>query len=69
MREPSLPGDLLLDRYLPGADEATRERARGAFAEFARLLAELGEDLVARENADSCDGEDRGTIAPSPHDP
>lgn len=47
MRMKPRPGDLLLNRYFKNADEETRERAREAFAEFARVLEELGEELAA----------------------
>ena len=43
---PRQPGDGLLDRYLPDADEETRERAREAFREYALLLLRIGERLV-----------------------
>jgi len=52
MKPQRRPGDLLLDRYLKGADEETRERAREAFREFARALEQLGEE-VAGQLADS----------------
>ena len=39
------PGDLLLDRYLPDADEETRERAREAFRIYAMHLISIGERL------------------------
>lgn len=49
----SRPGDLLLDRYFRGAGEETRERAREAFAEFARILEEIGEEVLERQGAES----------------
>lgn len=45
------PGDLLLDRYLPGADEETRERAREAFRAHALLLIRIGERIEAEQQA------------------
>lgn len=36
-REPK-PGDAILDRYMPDADEATREQARENLRRFARAL-------------------------------
>lgn len=43
------PGDFLLNRYFPGADEATRERAREAFRAFALLLLRIGERIAIDE--------------------
>jgi hypothetical protein len=53
------PGDLLLDRYLKGADAEARERAREAFRDFAQALEELGDEVAqgitdSRE-LESCD--------------
>lgn len=59
------PGDLLLDRYFPNADQETRERARKAFLEYARVLEKLGESILARER-DSRDSEECGRIPPTP---
>ena len=43
------PGDGLLDRYLPDADEETRERARETFREFAFFLLRVGERIQAEQ--------------------
>ncbi len=49
--KPRRPGDLLLNRYFPDADEETRERARKAFAEYGLLLARIGTNILGnREN-------------------
>jgi hypothetical protein len=40
------PGDLILDRYLAGADDETRERARVALREWALILISIGERLA-----------------------
>lgn len=45
------PGDLLLDHYLPGADQETRERAREAFRTHALLLIRIGERIEAEQQA------------------
>lgn len=53
MRDLELPrraGDLLLNTYFPGADDETRERARVAFCEWARVLEDLGARIAARQN-------------------
>jgi len=50
---PRRPGDLLLDRYFKDADEKTREEAREAFREFARVLEELGEEVLAQRQEGS----------------
>lgn len=65
MNEPRRPGDFILDRYLPNADAATRERAREAFLEFARLLEAIGEDIIAQQEADSRESEACGKIPPT----
>jgi len=56
---PRRPGDGLLDKYLPDADQATREAAREAFRKYALLLVRLGtkieEDMRRRQQADSTD--------------
>ena len=44
-------GDDLLDRYLPDADEETRERARDAFREWAFLILRIGERIEREEQA------------------
>lgn len=43
------PGDHMLDRYLPNADDETRERAREAFREYARVLEDFGRRIAARK--------------------
>ena len=48
-----VPGDLLLDRYLSGADEKARERARDGFAELARLLEALGEEVGTADSRET----------------
>lgn len=60
------PGDLLLDRYLPGADEETRERAREAFRSHALLLIRIGERIEAERQVarDSPNPVGRLTISP-----
>ncbi len=54
---PRRPGDGLLDKYFPDADEATREAARDAFRKYALLLVRLGtkidEDMRRQEQTDS----------------
>lgn len=64
-KPPRRPGDLLLDRYFKNADHETRERAREAFREFARVLEELGEVILARE-ADSPESQTCDRIPPTP---
>ena len=39
------PGDLILDRYFPDANEEERDRARAALREWAALLIRIGERL------------------------
>ncbi|WP_422058523.1 hypothetical protein [Sphingomonas sp.] len=59
------PGDLLLDRYCQNADPETREAAREAFREFARILEALGEaELMHRD--DSHESPEHDTIQPTP---
>ncbi len=41
-KPPHRPGDGLLDKYFPDADEETREAARDAFRRYALLLVRLG---------------------------
>ena len=65
MDKPPRPGDLLLDRYLKGADEETRERAREAFLEFASALERIGEAIL-RNRTDSRESHPCGTIPPTP---
>jgi hypothetical protein len=59
------PGDLLLEHYLPDADEDTRERARSAFRDFAFFLLRMGErlDLDARSQEDSTESKGGATIS------
>jgi hypothetical protein len=65
------PGDVLLDRYLPDADEVTRELAREAFRDFACFLLRMGERLEQdeREAADSTKPEPGATISEAPSEP
>ena len=62
---PRRPGDGLLDKYLPDADEVAREAARDAFRKYALLLVRLGtriyEDMRRTQQADST-GEGSGVI-------
>ncbi len=54
-KPPRRPGDGLLDKYLPDADEETRERARDAFRRYALLLVRLGTKIdedMRREQAE-----------------
>ena len=60
-----LPGDYLLDQYFKNADVTTRERAREAFAEYARVLEALGAKIAARDR-DSRELRSSGTILPKP---
>lgn len=61
------PGDLLLDRYFPNADEETRERAREGFRRYALLLIKIGERLEREAAAatDSPMADVRGKIPPT----
>jgi hypothetical protein len=54
MEKPSerQPGDLILDRILPDADEETRERAREALAKYALALYRLGDRIERAKGAD-----------------
>lgn len=60
------PGDLLLNRYLKDADDEARERARDAFTEFARIMEELADEMLALAASDSRDLDECGTIPPTP---
>lgn len=63
------PGDGILDRYMPNADEETRERAREVLRHYALHLIRLGERVLAEEEraaADSTEIAWRHTIFPSP---
>lgn len=65
-QKPRRPGDYVLDRYFANADPETRERARDAFREFARVLEELGEDVAAQGITDSHESAAGGRIPPTP---
>ena len=45
------PGDLLLDRTLPGVDEATREVARDRWKRLIRALLKVATRLTLEEQA------------------
>lgn len=60
----SISGDLLIDPYLPNVDEA-REQARQTFLEYARVLENLGESILARDR-DSRESGECGRIPPTP---
>jgi len=47
MPKPRQPGDLILDRYLPDADDETRERAREVLRRYTLLLIRIGRDMRA----------------------
>jgi len=67
-RKERRPGDLILDRYLPEADEETRERAREVLRAHALLLIGIGERIEAEmaQAGDSPETPGRLTIsAPS----
>jgi hypothetical protein len=53
------PGDILLDRYLRGADEATREAAREDWKAFVRALLRVATRLALAE-------EERSRDSPNP---
>lgn len=61
------PGDLILDRYLPDADEETRERAREVLRTHALHLIRIGERIEAEmaQAEDSPDSPGRLTISAS----
>jgi len=65
------PGDALLDRYFPDADEATRERAREAFRDFAFFLLRMGERLAQDEQpaAHSTEVQPGAIISEAPTEP
>lgn len=65
MKPAPRPGDFLLDRYFKDADAGTRERAREAFREFGRVLAELG-DTASATTGDSHESPQCDTIPPTP---
>lgn len=62
------PGDLFLERYLPDADEATREEAREALRRYTLHLIAVGDRILRRRQAglDSTDPDRRPTISTSP---
>jgi thymidylate synthase ThyX len=59
------PGDLLLNRYCENADPETREAAREAFREFARILEALGEAELMHQH-DSHESPEHDTIPAIP---
>lgn len=61
------PGDLILDRYLPGAGEEIREQARDVLRAHALLLIRIGERIEAEmaQAGDSPDSAGRLTIEAS----
>lgn len=66
--KPSRAGDLILDRYLPDADEETRERAREALRAWALVLIRIGERIAEEQSpgVDSPELDRRRTIPPTP---
>lgn len=60
------PGDRLLDRYFPDADQETRERARDAFREYGVVLLRLGERIIHAQELAANDSRDqaKGAIIP-----
>ncbi len=62
------PGDLFLDRYMPDADEATREAAREALRRYTLHLIAVGDRILRRQQADldSTDSDRRATISAPP---
>ena len=50
-------GDLLLDRYLAAADEATREKARRAFRDLALLIYRVGDRLYRKQCTETASSE------------
>jgi hypothetical protein len=71
MTDTRQPGDGLLDRYVPDADEESREAARAAFRDFAFLLLRIGERLEAEANqaADSTELGEGATLSETPPAP
>ena len=64
--QPRRPGDLLLARYFPNADEETRERAREAFREWALLILRIGRSVRdAQSTASNSQAENRRHTVPS----
>lgn len=66
---PRRPGDLILDRYLPDADEATRERAREVLRGYALFLIAIGERIESEALSDSPEPAGRRTISVAPQEP
>lgn len=64
------PGDFLLDKYFPDADEVTRERAREAFRDFAQFLFRMGERLSEdeRPERDSTELHEGAKISEAPRE-
>lgn len=61
------PGDLILDRILPEADQETRERAREALRRYGLALLRLGERIDQAERlTDSRNRSRRPIIQPPP---
>ena len=61
------PGDHLLNKYFPDADNETRERAREAFRKYALILLRLGtkiEQEMLREQGNDSQNRDNGVILP-----
>jgi hypothetical protein len=54
-RSTQQPGDFLLDRYFPDADEMTREAAREQLKRFVRALLRVATRLAEEEAAQSGD--------------
>lgn len=63
---PKRPGDLILDRYLPRADDEQREQARDALRAHARLLMRIGERIAAdlTQGGDWADSPGRRRLKP-----
>jgi N-dimethylarginine dimethylaminohydrolase len=49
MRSPTKPGDLILDRYLSGADESKREAARAQWKRLVRALLKVATRIALEE--------------------
>ena len=65
------PGDALLDRYVPTADNEARERARDAFRAMALFIYRVGERLEReqQEAASSPKSPDGAIISMAPGEP
>jgi len=61
------PGDLILDRYLPDANQEMREQARDVLRAHALLLIRIGDRIEAEtaQAGDSPDSAGRPTIEAS----